>query len=77
MIPDPKAVSGKADLAASNGIIHLIDGVLLPLPVANKVKAFLAMKQPMVKKPSRKMRAPKGELKPWRKMRSPHMPKKK
>lgn len=38
-VPDPKIVI--ADTPASNGIAHVIDGVLLPFPVADLIKKFL------------------------------------
>lgn len=42
-IPDPKLVTGLTDITASNGIVHAIDGVLLPFPIANSVASFLGM----------------------------------
>eukprot|EP00168_Porphyra_purpurea_P013282 TRINITY_DN3630_c0_g1_i2.p1 TRINITY_DN3630_c0_g1~~TRINITY_DN3630_c0_g1_i2.p1 ORF type:complete len:281 (-),score=126.35 TRINITY_DN3630_c0_g1_i2:658-1500(-) len=39
-VTDPMLVAGMLDIAASNGIVHAIDGVLLPLPV------FTAVEQP-------------------------------
>ncbi|OSX70456.1 hypothetical protein BU14_0748s0002 [Porphyra umbilicalis] len=32
-VVDPKLVAGMLDIAAANGVIHVIDGVLLPMPV--------------------------------------------
>ncbi|OSX74478.1 hypothetical protein BU14_0288s0031 [Porphyra umbilicalis] len=32
-VADPMLVAGMLDLAASNGVVHVIDGVLLPIPV--------------------------------------------